>query len=112
MYGREIREKFAIAYAHSGNATHALIQVLGNERAERMQRHTIRAKASTLYNDYRTRELIEQEWQRMRERGERLPKYRKSTTRTDLISQESEPIAPNFWDEFRKLRRMMGRFNK
>lgn len=109
MYGREIREKFAIAYAKSGNATHALIQVLGNERAERMQRHTIRAKASTLYKDYRTQELIKQEQQRMRERGERLPKYRKSTTRTDLISQESKPTAPNFWDEFRKLRRMMGR---
>lgn len=112
MYGREIREKFAIAYAHSGNATHALIQVLGNERAERMQRHTLRAKASTLYNDYRIRAMIKQEQQRMRKRGERLPKYRKSTSRTDLISQESKPTTPDFWQEIRSIRQVIRRFKR
>ncbi|WP_324682520.1 hypothetical protein [Bibersteinia trehalosi] len=48
----------------------------------------------------------------MRKRGERLPKYRKSTTRTDLISPESKPTGTDFWDEFRKLRRMMGQFKR
>ncbi len=84
MYGREIREAFAIAYARRGNATKALIQVLGKERASKMQRHTLRAKASTLLNDYRTVAIIEQEKIAMLKRGDYLPRYRLRTYRADL----------------------------
>ena len=84
MYGREIREAFAIAYARRGNATKALIQVLGKERASKMQRHTLRAKASTLLNDYRTVAMIEQEKNAMLKRGDYLPRYRLRTYRADL----------------------------
>ncbi|QBQ63871.1 hypothetical protein EXH44_06305 [Actinobacillus indolicus] len=84
MYGRAIREDFARAYAKLGNATKALIQVLGSERANKMQRHTLRAKASTLLNDFRTVEIIEQEKKLMIERGDYLPRYRLRTYRVDL----------------------------
>lgn len=84
MYGREIREAFAIAYARRGNATKALIQVLGKERASKMQPHTLRAKASTLLNDYRTVAIIEQEKSAMLKRGDYLPRYRLRTYRADL----------------------------
>lgn len=84
MYGREIREAFAIAYARRGNATKALIQVLGKERASKMQRHTLRAKASALLNDYRTVAMIEQEKSAMLKRGDYLPRYRLRTYRADL----------------------------
>ncbi|WP_109083456.1 terminase [Aggregatibacter kilianii] len=89
-YGQEIRSQFAKAYAKMGNATHALRMVLGEERAEKMQPHTLRAKASELLNDYRTVELIEQEKAEMQQRGEPLPHYRGRTERTDLIT--GEPI--------------------
>lgn len=84
MYGREIREAFAIAYARRGNATKALIQVLGKERASKMQPHTLQAKASTLLNDYRTVAIIEQEKSAMLKRGDYLPRYRLRTYRADL----------------------------
>lgn len=84
MYGREIREAFAIAYARRGNATKALIQVLGKARASKMQLHTLRAKASTLLNDYRTVAMIEQEKNAMLKRGDYLPRYRLRTYRADL----------------------------
>lgn len=84
MYGREIREAFAIAYARRGNATKALIQVLGKERASKMQLHTLRAKASTLLNDYRTVAMIEQEKSAMLKRGDYLPRYRLRTYRAEL----------------------------
>ncbi len=84
MYGREIREAFAIAYARRGNATKALIQVLGSERASKMQPHTLRAKASTLLNDYRAVAIIEQEKSAMLKRGDYLPRYRLRTYRADL----------------------------
>ena len=84
MYGREIREAFAIAYARRGNATKALIQVLGKERASKMQPHTLRAKASTLLNDYRAVAIIEQEKSAMLKRGDCLPRYRLRTYRADL----------------------------
>lgn len=84
MYGREIREAFAIAYARRGNATKALIQVLGKERARKMQPHTLRAKASTLLNDYRAVAIIEQEESAMLKRGDYLPRYRLRTWRADL----------------------------
>lgn len=84
MYGREIREAFAIAYARRGNATKALIQVLGKERASKMQPHTLRAKASTLLNDYRAVAIIEQEKSAMLKRGDYLPRYRLRTYRADL----------------------------
>ncbi|KOE63228.1 hypothetical protein [Aggregatibacter actinomycetemcomitans] len=87
-YGWEIRRQFAKAYARHGNATHALKMVLGEERAGKMQPHTLRAKASGLLNDYRTVELIEQEKAEMQQRGEPLPHYRGRTERTDLISDE------------------------
>lgn len=89
-YGWEIRRQFAKAYARNGNATHALKMVLGEERAEKMQPHTLRAKASELLNDYRAAELIEQEKAEMQQRGEPLPHYRGRTERTDLIT--GEPI--------------------
>lgn len=44
MYGRAIREQFAITYARTGKANKALIHVLGKERAERMKPHTLRAR--------------------------------------------------------------------
>lgn len=84
MYGREIREAFAIAYARRGNATKALIQVLGSERASKMQPHTLRAKASKLLNDYRAVAIIEQEKIAMIKRGDYLPRYRLRTYRADL----------------------------
>ncbi|OOF82825.1 hypothetical protein BKG92_05465 [Rodentibacter ratti] len=87
-YGRAIREDFAKAYARVGNATHALKQVLGEERADKMQPHTLRAKTSELFNDYRTQALIEFEKTEMLSRGERLPRYRKPTVRTDLMSNK------------------------
>ncbi|WP_018651537.1 hypothetical protein [Actinobacillus capsulatus] len=89
-YGHQIRQRFAIEYAHKGNATHALKAVLGTERAERMKAVTLRARASELLNNYRTMELIEQEKQAMAERGERLPRFRKRTYRTDLMSEYSK----------------------
>lgn len=68
-YGKEIRERFAQAYARKGNAKRALVEVLGKERAGKMRPHTLRARASELLNDYRTVALIEQEKRAMRERG-------------------------------------------
>ncbi|WGE57668.1 hypothetical protein [Actinobacillus equuli] len=93
-YGHQIRQRFATEYAHKGNATHALKAVLGTERAERMKPVTLRARASELLNDYRTMELIEQEKQAMTERGERLPRFRKRTYRTDLVSDMGECSKP------------------
>ena len=92
-YGKEIQSQFAKAYARMGNATHALLAVLGDERANRMKPHTLRAKASGLLNHYRVLEQIEQEKAEMQQRGETLPHYRGRTVRTDLISDEVyEPI--------------------
>ncbi|TGZ98649.1 hypothetical protein [Rodentibacter pneumotropicus] len=85
-YGQAIREEFAKTYARLGNATHALKSVLGEERAAKMKPHTLRAKASELFNDYRTQALIEFEKAEMLSRRERLPRYRKPTVRTDLMS--------------------------
>ncbi|WGE31512.1 hypothetical protein NYR60_06505 [Actinobacillus genomosp. 2] len=94
MYGHQIRQRFAIEYAHRGNATQALEAVLGAERAGRMKPVTLRAKASTLLNDYRTVVLIEQEKFAMLERGERLPRFRKRTERTDLMNELTEKLKP------------------
>ena len=47
-YGKEIQSEFAKTYARIGNATHALKQVLGEERADKMKPHTLRAKACEL----------------------------------------------------------------
>ncbi len=90
MYGRAIREDFARAYARRGNATKALIQVLGSERASKMQRHTLRAKASALLNDYRTVAIIKQEKKLMLKRGDHLPRYRLRTYRADLGAEMPE----------------------
>lgn len=76
-----------------GNATHALLAVLGDERANRMKPHTLRARASDLLNHYRVWEQIEQEKAEMQQRGEPLPHYRGRTWRADLITDEVyEPI--------------------
>ena len=92
-YGKEIQSQFAKAYARMGNAKHALLAVLGDERANRMKPHTLRARASDLLNHYRVWEQIEQEKAEMQQRGETLPHYRGRTVRTDLISDEAyEPI--------------------
>lgn len=92
-YGKEIESQFAKAYARMGNAKHALLAVLGDERANRMKPHTLRAKASGLLNNYRVLEQIEQEKAEMQQRGEVLPHYRGRTVRTDLITDEVyEPI--------------------
>lgn len=92
-YGKEIESQFAKAYARMGNATHALLAVLGDERANRMKPHTLRAKASGLLNHYRVLEQIEQEKAEMQQRGETLPHYRGRTWRADLITDEVyEPI--------------------
>ena len=94
-YGKEIESQFAKAYARMGNATHALLAVLGDERANRMKPHTLRAKASGLLNHYRVLEQIEQEKAEMQQRGEVLPHYRLRTWRADLISDEvHQPIEP------------------
>ena len=117
-YGYQIRQRFAIEYAHKGNATHALEAVLGTERAERMKPVTLRAKASELLNDYRTVELIEQEKQAMAERGERLPRFRKRTYRTDLVSGMSEcskrtPSQPTvFLQEIRGFKTMLKQLSR
>lgn len=87
-YGKEIESQFAKAYARMGNAKHALLAVLGDERANRMKPHTLRAKASGLLNNYRVLEQIEQAKAEMQQRGETLPHYRGRTERTDLISDE------------------------
>lgn len=92
-YGKEIQSEFAKAYARMGNAKHALLAVLGDERANRMKPHTLRARASDLLNHCRVWEQIEQEKAEMQQRGETLPHYRGRTVRTDLISDEVyEPI--------------------
>ena len=75
--GKGMRAQFAKAYAQKGIAKLALIEVLGEERAGKMNPHTLRARASELLNDYRTVALIEQEKKAMRERGQPLPKYRR-----------------------------------
>ena len=77
MSEQGIREQFAKAYAQKGVAKLALVEVLGEERAGKMNPHTLRARASELLNDYRTVVLIEQEKRAMRERGQPLPKYRR-----------------------------------
>ncbi|OOF79098.1 hypothetical protein BKG96_03280 [Rodentibacter caecimuris] len=94
-YGQAIREEFAKTYARLGNATHALKSVLGEERAARMKPHTLRAKASDLLNDYRTQALIEHEKAEMLSRRERLPRYRKPTVRTDLMTDEVREVIQN-----------------
>lgn len=86
-YGARTRLEFAQAYARTGNATHALREVLGKERAERMTPHSLRARASELLNDYRTDELIEQFKAEMVAEGVVLPHYRGRTYRTDLMSE-------------------------
>lgn len=91
-YGKEIENQFAKAYARMGNATHALLAVLGNERANRMKPHTLRARASDLLNHCRVWEQIEQEKAEMQQRGETLPHYRGRTWRADLLS--GEPYQP------------------
>lgn len=75
--GKGIRAQFAKAYAQKGNAELALVEALGEERAGKMNPHTLRARASELLNDYLTVVLIEQEKRAMRERGQSLPKYRR-----------------------------------
>ncbi|OOF64700.1 hypothetical protein [Rodentibacter sp. Ppn85] len=94
-YGRAIREEFAKTYARIGNATHALKQVLGEERADKMKPHTLRAKVSELFNDYRTQALIEFEKAETLSRRERLPRYRKPTVRTDLMTDEARKVIQN-----------------
>ncbi|OOF56370.1 hypothetical protein BKK56_03500 [Rodentibacter genomosp. 2] len=94
-YGQAIRKDFAKTYARIGNATHALKQVLGEERAAKMKPHTLRAKASELFNDYRTQALIEFEKAKMLLRRERLPRYRKPTVRTDLMTGEGQTVISN-----------------
>lgn len=92
-YGKEIESQFAKAYARMGNGKHALLAVLGDERANRMKPHTLRARASDLLNHCRVWEQIEQEKAEMQQRGETLPHYRRRTWRADLISDEVyEPI--------------------
>ena len=93
-YGKEIESQFAKAYARMGNATHALLAVLGDERANRMKPHTLRARASDLLNHCRVWEQIEQEKAEMQHRGEVLPHYRGRTERTDLITGEYQPYEP------------------
>lgn len=94
MYGRAIREQFAITYAHTGKANKALIHVLGKERAERMKPHTLRARASDLLNHYEVVELIEQEKTEMQKRGEVLPHYQGRTWRSDLYCKDKPEAEP------------------
>lgn len=94
MYGRAIREQFAIAYARTGLGAQALKQVLGKERAERMQPHTLRARASELLNHCEVVELIEQEKAEMLKRGEILPHFHGRTWRSDLYSEDVEEVKP------------------
>lgn len=112
MYGREIREQFARSYARMGNATHALKCVLGDERAGKMKANTLRAKASELLNDYRTVAMIEAEKLAMMTRGEKLPDYRKPTSRTDLISESNQPFEPrlDFSRQLQAVRAVFSRF--
>ena len=46
MSGQGIRAQFAKAYAQKGIAKLALIEVLGKERADKMNPHTLRARAN------------------------------------------------------------------
>lgn len=80
----ERREKFAQLYARMGNATHAFIALLGEERCKTMKRDSLRAMASSLLNRYDVQNRIEEIKAEMRANGEKLPHYRKSTYRTDL----------------------------
>ena len=90
MSEQGIRAQFAKVYAQKGIAKLALIEVLGEERAGKMNPHTLRARASELLNDYRTVALIEQEQKAMRERGQPLPKYRRRAYRMDLMAEKSQ----------------------
>lgn len=90
MSEQGIRAQFAKAYAQKGIAKLALIEVLSEERAGKMNPHTLRARASELLNDYRTVALIEQEQKAMRERGQPLPKYRRRAYRMDLMAEKSQ----------------------
>lgn len=94
VYGHEIRNQFAVTYAKVGNATHALRMVLGEQRADRMKPHTLRARASELLNHYLVWEQIKQERAEIQQRGEVLPHYRGRTTRTDLMTGEYQPYEP------------------
>lgn len=89
-YGARTRLEFAQAYARTGNAAHALREVLGKERTERMNPHSLRARASEILNDYRTDELIEQFKAEMVVEGVALPHYRGRTYRTDLMSEQKK----------------------
>lgn len=89
-YGAITRLEFAQAYARTGNAAHALREVLGKERTERMNPHSLRARASEILNDYRTDELIEQFKAEMVVEGVALPHYRGRTYRTDLMSEQKK----------------------
>ncbi|MCK3655984.1 hypothetical protein A4G19_14345 [Pasteurellaceae bacterium Macca] len=73
------QEQFAQHYARLGNATHALKAVLGNERAERMQPHSLRARANELKNNYKVVERVDEILTEMRERGEVIPHFRPTT---------------------------------
>ena len=88
--GKGMRAQFAKAYAQKGIAKLALVEVLGKERADKMNPHTLRAIASELLNDYLTVVLIEQEKKAMRERGQPLPKYRRRTYGADLMAEKSQ----------------------
>ncbi|STO63035.1 Uncharacterised protein [Haemophilus parahaemolyticus] len=90
MSEQGIRAQFAKAYAQKGIAKLALVEALGKERADKMNPHTLRARASELLNDYLTVVLIEQEKKAMRERGQPLPKYRRRTYRADLMAEKSQ----------------------
>lgn len=96
-YGARTRLEFAQAYARTGNAAHALREVLGKERTERMNPHSLRARASELLNDYRTDELIEQFKAEMVAEGVALPHYMGRTYRTDLMSEQKKdrPAKPD-----------------
>lgn len=91
-YGKAIREEFAKTYARVGNAAHALRIVLGEERAGKMQPHTLRAKASELLNHYLVVKQIEQHKAEMIKRGETLPHFRGRTVRNDLMAADDKPI--------------------
>lgn len=82
------QERFAQAYARLGNATHALIEVLGEERAKRMKRTSLRARASELKNHYLIVNRVAEIVAEMKNTGEITPHFRASTYRTDLFNDE------------------------
>lgn len=117
-FNPDTQEAFAQAYTRLGNATHALMLVFGVERTARMKPHTLRARASELLNDYRVAKRIEELKAEIKASGGILPRYRKRTYRSDLMSktekesQNKEQWQPTFAKELLAVHQQIARLKQ